>query len=280
MYALDAEVYADYSCDDAGDGAASCQGYQGEPEDGNTVNNGEVIDTSTAGSHSFTVIGCADDDGEFCNTVTHTYTVVAPPNVEITTPEANGVYFLNEVVNADYECTDAGSGVASCEGYQGDPEDGNTVDNGDPIDTSAVGSYSFTVIGCADGDGVFCTTVTHNYTVIYDFDGFFRPLDPDPEAFNVMRAGAAAPIKFSLNGDQGLDIIKSVESYQINCDSNAEENELLDAETAGKSSLSYDADSDTYNWVWKTERGWGGSCRVFVLTLDDDMQYTAKFQFR
>ncbi len=41
--------------------------------------------------------------------------------------------------------------------------------------------------------------------VIWGFTGFFSPIDNLP-AINSMKAGAAVPVKFSLGGDQGLDI--------------------------------------------------------------------------
>ena len=48
---------------------------------------------------------------------------------------------------------------------------------------------------------------------------FFRPIDPFPEV-NKANAGSSIPVKFSLNGDQGLDIF--VEGYpksqQMTCD--------------------------------------------------------------
>ena len=40
----------------------------------------------------------------------------------------------------------------------------------------------------------------------YAIDGFFAPVDNAP-AVNTMKAGAAVPMKFSLGGDKGLDIL-------------------------------------------------------------------------
>jgi hypothetical protein len=48
---------------------------------------------------------------------------------------------------------------------------------------------------------------------------------------------------------------------------------------AGGSSLGYDAVSDAYSYVWKTQKGWAGTCRQFVLTLRDGTVHSALFSF-
>jgi hypothetical protein len=76
------------------------------------------------------------------------------PEVTITTPADAGTYGQGTVVLADYECTDAQSGIASCVG---------TVADGAPIDTATLGLHSFTVD--AEDNAGNTTSVTHNYTV-------------------------------------------------------------------------------------------------------------------
>ena len=48
-------------------------------------------------------------------------------------------------------------------------------------------------------------------------------------------------------------------------------------QTAGGSSLSYDAASDTYTYVWKTDKAWAGTCRVLALKLTDNTWHVAGF---
>jgi hypothetical protein len=43
--------------------------------------------------------------------------------------------------------------------------------------------------------------------------------------------------------------------------------------------LAYDPVTDTYNYVWKTNKAWAGTCRTFTLTLNDGTAHTAAFQF-
>jgi hypothetical protein len=86
-------------------------------------------------------------------------------------------------------------------------------------------------------------------------------------------------VKFSLGGDQGRDIFAdgSPTSQQINCDSTEPVDPVEETVTAGSSNLSYDATTDTY--VWKTNKGWKGTCRELVITLNDGTEHVANFKF-
>jgi len=117
---------------------------------------------------------------------------------------------------------------------------------------------------------------------IYDFNGFFPPVENLPMS-NVVKAGRAIPVKFSLNGDQGLEIFeddypKSVKIDCVSADLDATTIEGTDA--AGGSSLSYDATDDQYTYVWKTEKDWAGDCRQLVVKLIDGTSHVANFTFK
>ena len=119
-------------------------------------------------------------------------------------------------------------------------------------------------------------------TVRYDWTGFFRPVD-NPPTLNAAKAGRAIPVKFSLNGYQGLEEIFATgypNSYKINCDTIDSLNELENTVTAGDSSLSYDAGDDQYTYVWKTDEGWAGTCRKLVILLNDGTSHEAYFTFK
>ena len=45
------------------------------------------------------------------------------------------------------------------------------------------------------------------------------------------------------------------------------------------SSLSYDAASDTYTYLWKTNKAWPGTCRQLNLKLNDGSEHKANFKF-
>jgi hypothetical protein len=44
--------------------------------------------------------------------------------------------------------------------------------------------------------------------------------------------------------------------------------------------LSYDATTDQYKYVWKTERAWRGTCRKLIVKFGDGTTKEALFQFR
>ncbi len=114
--------------------------------------------------------------------------------------------------------------------------------------------------------------------VTYDFGGFLPPVD-GPPTFNTRHAGSAVPVKFSLGGDQGLDILMAgyPASRQINCDT-ADARSAIELTDGG--SLSYDAAADTYSFAWKTDREWAGTCRLLSVRLNDGSEHTAYFDFR
>ena len=119
--------------------------------------------------------------------------------------------------------------------------------------------------------------------MVYDFDGFFGPVD-NPDVLNRVRAGSAIPVKFSLGGDQGLDIFAEADgssfprSGPIPCNSTDPVDTVEQTVTANSSGLTYDASTNIYTYVWKTQRNWTG-CRQLVVRLDDGKEYTANFEF-
>lgn len=118
-------------------------------------------------------------------------------------------------------------------------------------------------------------------TVLYNFSGFFSPVD-NPPTLNLVNAGSAVPVKFSLNGDKGLNIfaVGYPVSQQIACSDGAPISVIEETVTAGSSSISYDATPDQYNYVWKTDKSWKGTCRKLILKLNDSSVHMANFQFR
>ena len=192
------------------------------------------------------------------------------PAITITTPPV-----LGQSINADYVCEDeaGGSGVASCIG---------DAVSGHAIDTNSVGTKSFTV-NAADNAGN-TVSLTHHYSVVYSFSGFLQPVDNYPTV-NTVNGGQAIPVKFSLGGDQGLDIFASgyPKAVAYSCGSEGDGSSALIEETvtnSGKSSLQYDPVTDTYTYVWKTDKAWAGTCRRLVVKLSDNSEQVALFQFK
>jgi uncharacterized repeat protein (TIGR01451 family) len=122
---------------------------------------------------------------------------------------------------------------------------------------------------------------TFTVTVLYNFAGFFSPVS-NPPTVNVVNAGQAIPVKFSLSGNKGLDIFAagSPSTVAINCDGSAPQADVTETVNAGTSSLSYSAGGDQYIYVWKTDSSWAGTCRQLRVTLNDGSVHTATFRFR
>lgn len=128
-------------------------------------------------------------------------------------------------------------------------------------------------------------TVTSTETItvtpaIFNFTGFFPPVDNLP-TLNVTKAGQGIPVKFSLGGYQGLNIFETgyPTSSMVACGSTAED-VVEQTTSAGSSSLTYDAETDQYIYVWKTEKDWAGTCRTLVVKLSDGTHHLANFKFK
>ena len=113
------------------------------------------------------------------------------------------------------------------------------------------------------------------------FHGFFAPVNNLP-TLNGVNAGRAVPVKFSLEGNRGLDVFAAgyPKSEEVPCAANVEVDGLEETLTAGSSSLSYDAAADRYQYVWKTSDAWAGTCRQLVVKLRDGSSHRANFKFR
>ena len=132
----------------------------------------------------------------------------------------------------------------------------------------------------------------------YTFAGFFPPVRNLPSV-NSDNAGRAIPIKFSLGGDQGLDILAagSPASQPVSCntgaplgavtptvavgggETNDDSEDGDDNKRTGTNSLKYDREDGRYLYVWKTRKSWANSCRDFILTLNDESVHRARFRF-
>nr|BFF11052.1 hypothetical protein GCM10025699_23550 [Microbacterium flavescens] len=111
----------------------------------------------------------------------------------------------------------------------------------------------------------------------FDFAGFFDPVSMSGP--NVAKAGQAIPVSFSLGGDQGLQVVTSARFVIEGTVANPP-GEELDAATAGRSGLGYDARTDRYTYVWKTDKAWAKKTGQFVLTLSDGTTHAFDVSFK
>jgi hypothetical protein len=189
-----------------------------------------------------------------------------PPTITIRIPTVSAtdridVYTVGQVVLADYDCADSGSGVRHCVG---------PVENGKPIDTRFVGTYEFAVFAAdQEGNPIYERTW---YRVVYPFNGFAAPVANG--ALNDLRPGDGAPLKFSLGADYGLDVVTDAAQQQIDCASRAP----LDSASPANGTLTYNASLGRYLYDWTSEKAWAGTCRSVTLSLRDGTRHEADFR--
>jgi hypothetical protein len=236
-----------------GDVTVSCS-----PESGSTFALGDTIVTcSTADAHG--------------NTATSTFTVtVQDTKAPVLTLPANTTVFATKAAGADVTL----SATAL------DKVDGSVTVNCDHGSGSTFGIGTTTVTCTATDAHGNKATGSFTITVKYNFNGFFQPIDMG--AINTVKAGSAVPVKFSLNGDLGLDIFAT--GYPKIVDAkfgpNVNYDEVESVVAATNSGLTYDNVTKTYTYVWKTDKSWTATGKQLIIKLKDGTTCTANFLFK
>jgi len=86
---------------------------------------------------------------------------------------------------------------------------------------------------------------------------------------------------FSLAGDKGLSIFDTgyPKSQVVSCQSLAgKPTDALESTTSTPAGLKYDASTDQYTYVWKTDKAWTGTCRQLVLKFASTVSGYAEAQ--
>lgn len=180
-----------------------------------------------------------------------------PPAVTVTGVSQGAFYYAGAVPTVGCGTSDTLSGVAVPATLSITGGNGN------------VGTFTATCAGALDyaGNG---SSASVTYSVIYNWNGFFQPVDNLP-TLNRVKAGSAIPVKFSLGGNQGLAIFAPgyPKSQIIDCQTGTFVSDIEETVTAGQSMLSYEPSKDMYVYAWKTDRSWGGTCRQLIVLLND-----------
>lgn len=171
-------------------------------------------------------------------------------------------------------------GVATVTSGAADSLSGIVSQNCGALDTSSVGIKSVTCTATDNAGNSASATV--NYTVAYLWNGFLQPVDNLPTV-NTVNAGQAIPVKFSLGGDYGLSLFASdypkVQTVACGNSGSGSSDPIEETVTAGNSTLQYDAATQTYTYIWKTDKAWAGTCRQLIVRLIDGVDHSALFQF-
>lgn len=244
------DVTVQFTCGDDTSGIATCTSDTPLGEGADQVVNGSATDN--AGNSASDPVSVNVDE--------------TAPTVTVTGPANGGTYTLGSVPAAGCSTVDGLSGVATY---------ATLSSSGGPV-----GSVTATCTGGKDVAGNTAAPVSVTYSVNYNWTGFFQPVNNMP-TLNISKAGSSIPVKFSLSGNQGLNIFAagSPGSAPITCDSTDPTDPIESTVTAGSSSLSYDPTADQYIYVWKTDKSWAGTCRQLTVTLVDGTKHRANFKF-
>jgi PKD repeat protein len=226
------------------------------------------------------------DDGEnapVADTVAVEVGNVAPV-LTVTSPASGATVEQGQPVHLVATASDEGvDDVLTCTVQWGD---GDSSTGCDTTHTYAAAGPVTVTVRVTDGDGGADTetlglTVKDTTPVLWPWEGFFHPVDNLPTV-NVVKAGSSVPVKFSLGGFRGMDILEegSPASAAASCSSTATSDALEEVATPGSSELTYDAGTDRYQLVWKTARSWANTCRTLVVTLADGSVHKAAFRFK
>jgi uncharacterized repeat protein (TIGR01451 family) len=223
------------------------------------------------GSHTVTVSTADDAGNPGSDTVVFTVNDTTPPTISC--PVDITVYLPpNSTATSTVVTYTTPSGADNCSGATTAQTAGLPSGASFPVGTT---SNTFTVTDAAG----LTASCSFNVTVLYNFTGFFSPINNLP-TLNAVNAGKTIPIKFSLSGNKGLDIFAPNNPYSVsyNCATNDPGVDIVETENTGGSTLSYSP--DTYHYNWKTETSWAGTCRQLRVTLNDGSVHVANFKFK
>ena len=113
--------------------------------------------------------------------------------------------------------------------------------------------------------------------VIWAFDGFGPPSAPN--GVTEIKAGSAHPVKFSLDGPQGMAVLDGNPTFQRHaCPTGAAIGQPIS--TTASEPFAYDPATDTYRFTWKTQKAWAGWCGTLTVALADGERYDLEVRFK
>ena len=214
---------------------------------------------------------------------------VTVPGVTVRDLAGNGTPLDPFSVNIDKKAPTVGCATPAPTFILGQPNatvTGTAVDGGSDVpssvatgsaDTSTIGSRT-TRVSATDNVGNEGSAAC-GYSVVYAWKGFFQPIDTN--AVNKAKAGSTIPVKFSLTGNQGLDILVGGAPAigTATCSLGVMQDAVEEYATDAVSGLKYDATADQYVYNWKTSTKMVGTCQQLIVKLKDGTTHRATFTF-
>lgn len=112
----------------------------------------------------------------------------------------------------------------------------------------------------------------------YTFEGFHKSIKDAP-SLNKVDSGQAIPVKFSLGGDFGTDVlVNGVPQVQkIKCSTREPIGPISSALSTNNKSLKYK--NGQYRFNWKTLKNWDDKCMQLILEFNNGETAVAYFKF-
>ena len=160
------------------------------------------------------------------------------------------------------------SGVASCTGPA-------------TLDTSSVGSKTFTVVTVDNEGNTHSEVVT--YKVVYAYGEVSQPINPDGSS--VFKAGSTVPVKFSLTDHAGAPVGTATPTISYTgFDPEAVVGDqvvepVISAPATGGTQLRWDASAGQYVFNLSTKTLKAGTYKL-IISLDDGKRYSAVITLR
>jgi probable HAF family extracellular repeat protein len=126
--------------------------------------------------------------------------------------------------------------------------------------------------------------VLRTFRIRYPF-AFQAPIDAPGAGptftVNVMKAGNAVPVRFTLGGDHGLAVLNGAPvSQAFACGTMVQDKVEEQLPPNTPQGLTYQPGTGTYTYVWQTFPGYAGMCRKLTIKLADGREHTARFHFQ
>ena len=151
------------------------------------------------------------------------------------------------------------------------------------MSTSAVGAvtFRFTLVD-PTATPPLPTVETGIVTSLYPVSesGFYLvPVDNLP-AVNTIEGGSMVPVKFTIGGDFGLDVLwvtNPITSQPASCATFTPTGPAVPVTSQRPNLADFEYNGNKYQLTWVTDKAWDGTCRIFNVRLKDGSNHPAHF---